>query len=58
MPGLPGTDSTRGQDLPHCRSPQARHRWWHVTGTVFKWVGATSAILSLLSLSIQLSEIF
>lgn len=42
---------------PHCRSSQSRRRWWHYTVVALKWVGGATAVLSLVALSIQLTEI-
>ncbi len=46
------------QLCPHCRSPQSRRKWWQSAVAALKWVGGITAILSLVALSLQLSEVY
>ena len=42
---------------PHCRSPQSLDRW-KMLGTILKWVGGTTAIISLVIGVIQVNRLF
>jgi tetratricopeptide (TPR) repeat protein len=41
---------------PHCRSPQSYSRWRYI-GTLIKWIGAITAVITLLTASIQVNKI-
>ncbi len=42
---------------PHCRSSQ-RPKRWKIAGTVLKWIGGTTAVLSLLIGAVRVDEIY